>query len=625
MMSSKSGQATSQNESWSIEGDAEVWREFSSPSSNERFCQAWLGLLCRQLQNITTAVVLLHSEQENAFQPVAVWPSVSGDLSYLGKVAERALQEKRGVVHRDDESDVQRIQVAYPVEVSERMLGAVVLEGITRPDAQVHALLRQLHWGIAWLHNLFNRTELETSQQRCIRIGSVMELIATALRRGTLQQVLFEICNHIVQQLDCSRVAIGLAKERSIKVSALSNAAWMEKNSTTVKAYNAAMMDVVDFMEEVSYQVPKTSDKSSVAEKESSHSRLARESGAQTILSLPLLLGAECVGVITLEKDSEEVFDKDERAWLDALVGLLPAIIDQRRYAERGHLVHLMDDFRKLATRMFGSGFLIWKFSGLLVLAVTLTLALVDVDYQVSAKTVVEGELERAVVAPFDGYIKTSFVRPGDTVKKDQILCRLDDNKLKLEQQKWESEYEQYSRKLREAIASHKMSEVQVLTAQLNQAEAQYDLVTDRLEHVEIRAPFDGVVISGDLSQLIDSPVELGKDLFQIAPLDAYRVVLQVDESDMRYVEQDQHGKLMISGIVGKPVPFSVRSITPVATASDGKNYFRVEAHLDQEQVLLRPGMEGIGKITVGEFGLWWVLTHSFTDWLRLAIWKWMP
>ena len=39
----------------------------------------------------------------------------------------------------------------------------------------------------------------------------------------------------------------------------------------------------------------------------------------------------------------------------------------------------------------------------------------------------------------------------------------------------------------------------------------------------------------------------------------------------------------------------------------------------------LRPGMEGIGKVVVGERSLLWIWTHGFFDWLRLALWNWMP
>lgn len=611
--------------SWSVEDDAEIWRAFSTPGSDEQFCQAWLALLCRQLPHVAAGVVLFQSSDENTFLPVAVWPEVARDLSFLGKVAERALVEGRGVVHRPEDKSDRDIHVAYPVEVSKHMFGAVVLEVSIRSETEVHALLRQLHWGIAWLHDLVNRRELANNQGKSERIGSVMEVLATALRRGRLQQTLFDIANHVGRQMQCSRVAVGLVTGSSLRVVALSNAAWFEKNTSVMKLYKAVMEDVLDRLEPVAYQLPGEAEAVSVTQQDSAHARLARESGAQSILSLPLLLGAECIGVLTLERNSGGAFSAADSDWLDTLASLLPAVIDQKRSSERGYLSRVREDFRSLLERLFGPRYLIWKFSAALLLASVMILALVKTDYRVTAKTVIEGELQLSAVAPFESFVVASYVRAGDTVKKGQVLCLLDDRDLKLEQHKWDSEREQYVRKLREAVANHEMSEVQILSAQVQQADAQHALVTDRLNHVEITAPFDGIIISGDLSQLIGSPVELGKQLFEIAPLQAYRVILQVDEGEMRHVELGQHGQLMISGIVGDPIPLSVSKVTPMATARDGRNFFRVEASLDQVPAQLRPGMEGVGKIIVGERHLWWILTHTFTDWLRLTLWDWLP
>jgi len=611
--------------SWSVEGDAEIWRIFSAPGSDERFCQAWLALLCKQLPDVAAGVVLLQSDKENTFLPVAVWPDVARDLSFLGKVAERALIERRGVVHRPEDTSGRFLHVAYPVEVFSRMVGAVVLEASLRSEAEVHVLLRQLHWGIAWLHDLFNRRDLASQQGKSERIGSVMEVLATALRRGRLQQTLFDIANHVGRQLKCSRVVIGLVSNGVLKVSALSNAAWFEKNSSIMQLYKSAMEDVLDRMEPVEYQLTVDQESVSAGEQDSVHARLARESGAKFVFSVPLVAGAECIAVLTLERNSGSAFDAIEHAWVDSLVGLLPAVIEQKRSAERGYISRLREDAGKLLERLFGPRFLVWKFSASLLLVSLLVLAFGEIDYRVTAKTVIEGEEQLAAVAPFEGFVAASFVRAGDTVKKGQVLCQLDDRDLKLEQQKWNGERGQYERKLREAVANHDMSEVQILTAQVQQASAQYELVSDRLQRVKIAAPFDGIVISGDLSQLIGSPVETGKQLFEIAPLHSYRVVLQVDEGELRHVEQGQHGQLIISGIAGDPIPLSVSKVTPMATARDGRNYFRVEAKLDKADENLRPGMEGVGKVSVGDRGLWWIFTHTFTDWLRLTLWNWLP
>ncbi|MEE8292478.1 MAG: HlyD family secretion protein, partial [Candidatus Tectomicrobia bacterium] len=138
-------------------------------------------------------------------------------------------------------------------------------------------------------------------------------------------------------------------------------------------------------------------------------------------------------------------------------------------------------------------------------------------------------------------------------------------------------------------------------------------------------APFDSVIVTGDLSQLIGAPVERGQVLFEVAPLDTYRIILQVDERDIAEVVVGQRGNLMLSAFPTQPLPFVVEQLTPVSIAREGRNYFRVEAQLEHTSTHLRPGMEGVGKIDIDRRLLLWNWTHRAIDWLRLFVWSWWP
>ena len=184
-----------------------------------------------------------------------------------------------------------------------------------------------------------------------------------------MQQTVFDIANHVARQLQCSRVALGLITDGTLRVAALSNAAWFEKNASIMKMYKAAMEDVHDRMEPISYEAPAEAETVSVAQQDTAHARLARESGAKFILSVPLQLGAEAVGILTLERNTGNGFDKAECAWVDALASLLPAVIDQKRSAERGYIAHFREDTKKLLERLFGPRNLIWKFGASLLTA----------------------------------------------------------------------------------------------------------------------------------------------------------------------------------------------------------------------------------------------------------------
>jgi RND family efflux transporter MFP subunit len=248
--------------------------------------------------------------------------------------------------------------------------------------------------------------------------------------------------------------------------------------------------------------------------------------------------------------------------------------------------------------------------------------SLFTVDYRVSAPTSIEGEVQRAVAAPFNGYIKEAPVRPGDVVKEGDLLCLLDDRDLRLERLKWVIEKEQLTNQYHEAMAKRERAQIRITRAKIDQAEAQLALIEEQLGRTRVTAPFEGVIMSGDLSQSLGSPVERGQELFRVAPLDAYRVIVEVDERDINHIRVGQKSELVLPSMPGEGFPFVVEKITPVSLAKEGRNYFRVEAKMEKSSERLRPGMEGVGKVTVDRRKLIWVWTHTAVDWVRLQIWR---
>jgi RND family efflux transporter MFP subunit len=247
-------------------------------------------------------------------------------------------------------------------------------------------------------------------------------------------------------------------------------------------------------------------------------------------------------------------------------------------------------------------------------------------DYRVSATARVEGEIQRALTAPFQGYVREAPHRAGDTVKKGELLARLDDRDLRLEHTRLASQAEQYGRQYREAMAKRDRATARIVSAQADQAGAQLALVEEQLARTDIAAPFDGVLVSGDLSQALGAPLERGQTLFEIAPLDAYRVVLQVDEHRVADLKAGQRGELVLSSMPGERYPMTVSKITPVSTAREGRNFFRVEAQLQPaDAARLRPGMEGVAKVTIDDRLLVWIWTRELMNWIRLKAWAWMP
>lgn len=594
-----------------------AWEAFVAAKTADGLGRAWLALVCERLPGARAAAVLIEGADGQSYVPLAVWPDATPDLGRLGAVVEAALSERRGIVQPVPGSGAVS-HLAYPLLLGSRVLGVVALEVVDN-RGDVAAALREIHWGSAWLTTLFSGRELDEAVRGQARVSSVLEATAVALRHGKLRQALFEVANDMRQHFACARVAIGLVQQATVRLHALSEAATFEKQTPLAKAYVAAMEEAYDHG-----RLVVTAAGEADAGRYPAHAALMVISGGTQVLSCPLVLNAECIGVVTLER-AEAAFSDDDVAWMEAFATLLAPVIAQRQAAERHLGQHLLADGRRLLTKLFGPRHLVWKAAASGLTLFTMLLVLLPYQYRVSAKTVIEGEVQRVAAAPFEGFVGASYVRAGDTVKRGQLLAHLDDRELRIEQARWSSERDQYENRLREAMANHDLTAVQVVDAQLRQAEAQLALVTEKIARATLVAPFDGIIVSGDLSQQIGAPVEAGKTLFAVAPLSSYRIILQVDERDIRHVQVGQPGNLVITGLAGEPMAFQVAKVTSVATAQDGKNFFRVEARLPNAAARLRPGMEGVGKVEAGQRSLWWVLTHSFTDWLRLTLWTWLP
>jgi multidrug resistance efflux pump len=351
---------------------------------------------------------------------------------------------------------------------------------------------------------------------------------------------------------------------------------------------------------------------------------LAQHAGNTSVLSTPLYDGADAIGALTLERDGDEGFDQNCKDICETLARLLGPVIALKHDKEKPIAYKVWTSFREQLVRLCGPRHVALKLNAFILIASVMFLSVATGDYRITALAQLEGSVKRVVTAPLNGFVASANHRAGDIVKSGDILARLDDRELLLEQLQLSSQREQLDKEQRAALTSHDRSATAIITARKRQMSAQMALIEEQLIRTELTAPFDGIVVSGDLSQSIGSPVENGQVLFEIAPLDSYRVVLEVDERDIGDIVDEQRGMLTLTGMPNTALAFTVNRIVPLSTPRDGRNVFEVQAELELSNQSIRPGMEGIGKIEVDRRKLIWVWTHELVDWLRLSVWTWI-
>ena len=604
--------------------DRDPWHGLAAARTFETLCDAWLTVLAQSLLS-ARAGLLLMLQADGSYAPVATIPPAR-DLSYLAEIATDALRQREGIVRQDE---LGHARVAYPLQAHDwhqaatnpagRLYGAVVLDLGPADEVTLERALRLTHWGAGWLIDLLNQRQLEGHQQRSHEGAQLLDTLLALLGERSLRESALALVNRLGREFDCHQVQLGLARRKSIRVLAMSHAAWFDERTEAVNLVAQAMHEAFDQRQRIAWPAAE----GNTGQVVEAHRRYAETQHGVALCSLPLITGTQVVGVLMLERSRP--FEPRELAFFDTLALAMAPIIELQREAEQGVLARAWRQLgRSLGMVSDGSHPAIKLAVG--VAAVLLVvLGLVPAPYRVSAQAMVEGSVQRSAVVPFEGFLREAPARAGDTVKAGQVLAVLDDKDLKLERVRWESELEQAQRKEREAMAKANRVDQQMAAAQANQARAQLDLVLGKLERVQITAPFDAVVVKGDLSQLLGSPLELGKVLFELAPLDSWRVILKIDERDIGHVKQGAQGELVLASLPGSSWPFTVKKLTPISVAEDGRNFFRVEAALGEQAPKLSPNMEGVAKVAAGERSLLWIWTHPLLDWVRLSWWKLMP
>jgi RND family efflux transporter MFP subunit len=548
---------------------------------------------------------------------VAHWPAETTVSPVLIAAARRAVMQCRIVVERGGARNAQGVQkpcvIAYPLVSKDKALGVIAVEVEAQSDMQQNEIMSLLRAGSVFFEMLLAQQQ-DKSQGRLARI---LKLVSLTLDQPHFQSAATSLATRLANDLSCSRVSIGFIRGHFVTVRALSHSAKHGVKTSLLRIISAAMEEAID--QDTTLVYP-GKEHINIA-----HRKLTEQNRVTSVCTIPLVDNNVIIGAITFERNNPVPFDTDTVELYTHVANLIGPILELKRINDCWPIVRLLQSVGSFMKKLFGPRHITVKAGTLSLLLLSIYMGFATAPYRVTAHAVLEGSIQRAVVAPIDGFILESEVRAGDIVQSGQLMGTLDDRELKLEQRKLTSEKARHSREYRRAMAEHDRARVAILSARIDQSDARLLLINKQLERMQIIAPLSGVVVSGDLSQSLGSPVTRGDVLFEVAPLEDYRLVLSVDERDMPDVVPGQGGRLKLSGLPGNTQEFSVNRITPVSEADEGSNYYRVEAKLDNPPALLRPGMEGVGKIEIGERRLLWIWTHRLLDWVKLQAWSWWP
>jgi multidrug resistance efflux pump len=607
--------------------DHNLWNEFIASQGHDEYFYNWVKVQCALIPGVSQCVLFLADEKTGAFSPVSRWPESGEDPERLSEIAERVIDQKCGLLLElnlpadINQSSLKRYGIGYPFFIQEKLQGLVVLEIQAGKESQLTAAMSQLQWGSGWLELFFRRRQTQKDEHLLKKMKSAVDLMALVLAEESFKGAAMAFVTQLALFLECDRVSLAFIKNNHSRIQAVSHSAQIEQRMNLNRAIELAMDEAVTQRKDLLYPPPADKEINIVR----NHEQLARQYGAGCIFTMPFYGDGRYYGALTLERPDKRPFTLEEVEISHSIGALIFPVLEAKRQNDRNLFFKTLDSLKTQFMKFTGEGYAGRKTLALLMAVLVIFFSFMKWDYRVSGNTSLEGKVRRSVVAPLEGYINEAFVRAGDTVEEGAVMCTLDDRDLRLERLNIISRQNQYQKQYQESVAGHKRADSEIIKAQLDQSAAQLELIEGEIKRTRITAPFKGLILSGDLSQRLGGSAQKGEVLFEIAPLDSYRMILDIDERHIGDIKPGQQGRAILSALPDQGFGFIVDKITPLSNPKEGKNYFRVEATVKDASERLRPGMTGVGKIYVGRRKLVDVLTRDLIDWLRIKAWAWRP
>ncbi|TBO32580.1 HlyD family efflux transporter periplasmic adaptor subunit [Aquabacterium lacunae] len=463
--------------------------------------------------------------------------------------------------------------------------------------------------------------------------GDLLACLQVALRAHDWTACTAEVTSELNRQMRCLRVSMGWMVSGQLRVVALSDGVVVD-DGAALPELQQAMLEALH--QQVTLTWPphgKPGVHITLA-----HQALYKTQGLAAVLSVPMAHHGRPAGVLTFERSvvsdplspqpqvnaGDVAFTPAERVWLEQLAESLSPLFVIRHKLDRPWRERLRALFWVTLYRLRDPR---ERKLRLGVAAAALVLAaglLVPVPMHVTAQARLEGAVQRVLSASQDGFLRAVHVRPGDVVKAGQLLAELADDDLRNARRAREAEIVQHENAFAEAFARGDRAAAAQAQAKLGETRAQLGLVDQQLQRLRLVAPFDGVVIAGDLRQQLGAPVKRGEVLLTLAPGLDWRVVMAVEEPDVPDLAPGQRAGLRLAAMPDQVIGLEIERVTPVATSTDAGVRYEVEAAPTGRGAGLaglRPGLQGVVQVELASQPL--LVRWCNRLWARWQLLRW--
>ncbi len=603
--------------------------------------QSLWPLICSKVQELTDATGVnlwmvdkddLLLVQQAGFDPTreagAREPEGGGIAGEVSANAEPVLlgaDDPRLVKRNQDAGDTQIVSLmAAALMDGESLVGVLEVSssdaGLQFDDDDLFTLVQISGSAAQALHNA-SLLEAERKVQILHTLVQVSGEITSTLN---LQRVLQSVVNGPGAVIPYERAAIALEQRGQLQLKAVSGMEQINPDDPDVSRLRAMLQWASLLNEEVF--VTQKEDKIS-ADREETRVKFERyfaESGMRGFYVVPLIDEEGRLGVVSFESRDPDFLTEVHFEMIKVLAGQATVALRNASLYHEVPFIGILEPLMQRKNRFMAlPGRRRAAILGLFAAGV-LFLAAFPFPMRVDGGAVV-GSARTAQVEPeVDGVVRKVYVREGDYVRRGAVLADLEDWDYRAALSAAQSRYQSAVSEANRALAASDGAEAGIQQVQAQYWAAEVQRRKQALDRTQLRTPIGGWVTTPHIEDLVGRKLSAGDNFAEVADSSSATIDVSVDEGDLALLRVGDKAAIKLEGYPTKTFRGRVTIVSPESHVEQEQRVFYARVAVPNSDGLMRPGMQGQGKISVGWHPAGLVFLRRPAMWLYSKLWAWM-
>ncbi|MGB0715730.1 MAG: efflux RND transporter periplasmic adaptor subunit [Phycisphaerae bacterium] len=434
-------------------------------------------------------------------------------------------------------------------------------------------------------------------------------------------ELAFTITNELRNKLACEQVILGMVKHARVNIISISGLDEVKKQSPGVVCMTGAFEECLD----AGMPIVQTQRGGWAGDEEKRNYRLHGKwhgiANGDAVASVPLFSGDEIVAVLGLRFRRDHDFEAERLDDIRKRVEPYAASLRLAMRARRNLAGHCIDAARETVGYVMEPNAWGRKIAAATAIMASLWVGFGSMDHEIGVDAAITAAESRHIANPIDAILLTAPKVEGDPVKAGEVLAQFDQRDLLQEREQLQAELAVADINTDIARASDSPYEVTLAESKAKLVRTKLDIVNRRIEQATVVSPIDGIIVSGDLRRRIGGVLQRGEPLYEIAPMDRWTLELKIPDSVSDEVEAQLDGEFASFARPDQLHGFRISRVKQSARPLDARNVFIAEADIRSNEDWIKPGMEGIAKVNIGQRRVWWIFFHKAIDYLRVNFW----